>query len=168
MVRVATLGSFNAATEQAATRDALACCESSRFAKMITAGRPYRDMTELRSAIDAAFVAMTWEDVTEAMNAHPRIGAPADTTSAAEQTGAAAAGGDVRAALAAGNAAYEHRFGHVFLICASGLSGAEMLAQLRARLEHSPAAERSVAKGELSKITRLRMARLLGLGDYSL
>ena len=49
----------------------------------------------------------------------------------------------MRQALAAGNAAYEGRFGHVFLICASGLSGQEMLDQLQARLSNDPDAERA-------------------------
>ena len=65
------------------------------------------------------------------MNEHPRIGDRAASTrmSAAEQSGAAAASDQVRQGLAEGNLAYEERFGHIFLICASGLSGQEMLDQ---------------------------------------
>ena len=37
-----------------------------------------------------------------------------------------------------------------------------MLDQLRARLGHDPQAERAVVREELLKITRLRLARLLG------
>ena len=37
------------------------------------------------------------------------------------------------AELAAGNRAYEERFGHVFLICATGRSAPELLAALRER-----------------------------------
>jgi 2-oxo-4-hydroxy-4-carboxy-5-ureidoimidazoline decarboxylase len=69
----------------------------------------------------------------------------------------------VRQGLLDGNLAYEQRFGHVFLICASGLSGQDMLDQLRTRLSHDPQAERSVVRAELLKITRLRLAKLLGL-----
>ena len=83
--------------------------------------------------------------------------------SAAEQSGAAAASDQVRQGLADGNLAYEERFGHIFLICASGLSGQEMLAKLRARLENDQDAERAVVRAELLKITRLRMTKLLGL-----
>ena len=63
------------------------------------------------------------------------------------------------AGLRAGNAAYEERFGHVFLICATGMSAASMLAALRARLGHDPAAEREVVRDELMKIVRLRLAK---------
>jgi 2-oxo-4-hydroxy-4-carboxy-5-ureidoimidazoline decarboxylase len=51
----------------------------------------------------------------------------------------------------------------VFLICATGLSGQDMLDQLQARLGHDPDAERAVVREELLKITRLRVAKLLGL-----
>jgi 2-oxo-4-hydroxy-4-carboxy-5-ureidoimidazoline decarboxylase len=54
--------------------------------------------------------------------------------SAAEQSGAGSASDEVRQALAEGDLAYERRLGHVFQICASGLSGQEMLDQLQARL----------------------------------
>jgi 2-oxo-4-hydroxy-4-carboxy-5-ureidoimidazoline decarboxylase len=160
-----TFGSFNAAPVPDAERDVLACCASTAFAKAVAGGRPYPDTAALLAAVDAAFDALTWDDILESMNGHPRIG---DRTaqggmSAAEQSGAAAAADEVKQALADGNRAYEQRFGHIFLICASGLSGQEMLAQLRARLENNQDAERGVVRAELLKITRLRMTKLLNL-----
>jgi len=162
---VSTLAAFNAAAPEAAERDVLACCASGTFAKAIASGRPYRDPAALRHAVDAELAALSWDDIVESMNAHPRIGdRTADAGwSAVEQSGAAAASGQVRRDLAEGNLAYEERFGHVFLICASGLSGPEMLNQLRARLKNDHESERAVVRAELSKITRLRMAKLLGL-----
>jgi len=160
-----TLGSFNVAPVPDAERDVLACCASTAFAKAVAGGRPYPDTAALLAAVDAAFDALTWDDILESMNGHPRIG---DRTaqggmSAAEQSGAAAAADEVKQGLADGNRAYEQRFGHIFLICASGLSGQEMLAQLRARLENNQDAERGVVRAELLKITRLRMTKLLNL-----
>jgi 2-oxo-4-hydroxy-4-carboxy-5-ureidoimidazoline decarboxylase len=159
--RASVLAAFNAAPAEAAERDALACCASESFAKAITGGRPYQSLDALGAGIDAAFKALTWDDILKSMEAHPRIGDRTEGVSAAEQAGAATAGGAVRQALAAGNAAYEKRFGHVFLICASGLSGQEMLDELQARLENDQEAERAVVRRELEKITRLRMTRLL-------
>ncbi len=158
-----TLAAFNASPAEAAEPDILACCASGGFAKAIAGGRPYRDQAALHAAVDAAFAALTWDDIVEAMNAHPRIGDRAASAgwSAAEQSGAAAASDQVRQDLAEGNLAYEQGFGHVFLICASGLSGPEMLSQLRARLSNDLQAERAVVRAELLKITRLRMAKLL-------
>jgi len=161
----ATLGSFNAAPAQDAERTVLACCASETLAKAVAAGRPYRDLAALLAAVDAAFAALNWDDIVEAMSEHPRIGdrAVRDGMSAAEQSGAATASDEVRKGLADGNLAYEQRFGHVFLICASGLSGQEMLDQLRDRLDNDEEAERTVVRDELRKITRLRMTKMLNL-----
>jgi len=161
----ATLGSFNAAPAQDAERTIVACCASGTFAKAIADGRPYPDPAALLAAVDAAFTTLSWDDIVEAMSEHPRIGdrAVRGGMSAAEQSGAATAGDEVRQGLADGNLAYEQRFGHVFLICASGLSGQEMLDQLRARLDNDEEAERTVVRAELRKITRLRITKMLTL-----
>ena len=161
----ATLAAFNAAPPEAALRDVLACCASGSFARAIVGGRPYRDPAALEDAVNAAFKALSWDDIVESMNAHPRIGdrVPGGGWSSAEQSGAASASDAVRQALADGNLAYEQRFGHVFLICASGRSGQDMLDQLRARLGHDPDAEQAVVRDELLKITRLRLTKLLSL-----
>jgi 2-oxo-4-hydroxy-4-carboxy-5-ureidoimidazoline decarboxylase len=158
-----TLGSFNAAPARDAERTVLACCASATFAKAIGGARPYPDQAALLAAIDAEFNTLNWDDIVEAMSEHPRIGdrAVRGGMSAAEQSGAAAAGDEVRQGLADGNLAYEQRFGHVFLICASGLSGQEVLDQLRARLDNDEEAERAVVRAELRKITRLRMTKML-------
>ena len=161
----ATLGTFNASPAQDAERTALACCGSRIFARAVADGRPYPDPAALLAAVDATFKGLNWDDIVEAMNDHPRIGdrAVRGGMSAAEQSGAAAASDEVRQGLADGNRAYQQRFGHVFLICASGLSGQKMLEQLRARLEHDDKAERTVVREELRKITRLRMTKMLNL-----
>jgi 2-oxo-4-hydroxy-4-carboxy-5-ureidoimidazoline decarboxylase len=158
-----TLGSFNAAPVQDAERAVLACCASGTFAKAIAGRRPYPDQAALLTAIDTVFSALSWDDIVEAMSEHPRIGdrSVRGGMSAAEQSGAAAASDEVRQGLVDGNVAYEQRFGHVFLICASGLSGQEMLDQLRARLDNDEEAERVVVRAELKKITRLRMTKML-------
>jgi len=139
----------------------MACCASRLFAHAMAAGRPYASIDALEASISAVFTSMTWNDVLSAMDGHPRIGArvAAGSASAAEQSGV---GDDTRAAFADGNREYEARFGHVFLICASGLSGARMLAALRERLENDPDTERSVATAELRKITVLRARAAVG------
>ena len=153
-----TLASFNAAPEPAAVTTMLACCASHRFATAMAAGRPYASTDAAVTAAETVFESLTWSDVLEAMDAHPRIGARVSGQSAAEQSGVA---DESRAALAAANVAYEERFGHVFLICATGLSGQEMLRALEQRLENGEMSERGVATGELRKITVLRVRRAL-------
>jgi 2-oxo-4-hydroxy-4-carboxy-5-ureidoimidazoline decarboxylase len=153
-----TLASFNAAPEQEAQAEMLACCASRRFAAAMAAGRPYPSAAAAEAAVGTVFESLTWPDVLEAMDAHPRIGARVSGQSAAEQSGVA---DDSRAALQAGNAAYEERFGHVFLICATGLSGEQMLAALRQRLANGETSERLAATAELRKITVLRVRKAL-------
>jgi len=92
---------------------------------------------------------------------HPRIGEkagdPGDVAlSASEQSGVAQSDAE---ALAAGNLAYEQRFGYIYLICATGLSGEQMLAALRERLTHDDEQERLVVMDELRKIAALRLSK---------
>jgi 2-oxo-4-hydroxy-4-carboxy-5-ureidoimidazoline decarboxylase len=153
------LASFNAAAAEDAVAIMMSCCAATRFATAMAAGRPYSSFAAVEAAISAAFESLDWEDVLEAMAGHPPIGARVAGQSAAEQSGVADSS---RAALAAGNTEYEKRFGHVFLICATGLSGEQMLEALRERLENDPYAERKVATAELRKITALRVRKALG------
>jgi 2-oxo-4-hydroxy-4-carboxy-5-ureidoimidazoline decarboxylase len=153
-----TLASFNASPAGEAVAVMLSCCASRRFAAAMAAGRPYPSLAAAETATRSVFESLTWDDVLEAMSGHPRIGARTAGQSAAEQSGVADSS---RAALAAGNARYEERFGHVFLICATGLSGEQMRAALEKRLGNDPAAERAVATAELEKITLLRVAKAL-------
>ena len=78
-----------------------------------------------------------------------------------EQAGAADAAAATLAALAQGNVTYEERFGHVFLISATGKPADEMLGALRGRLSNDPATELRVAAEEQAKITRLRLNKLV-------
>jgi 2-oxo-4-hydroxy-4-carboxy-5-ureidoimidazoline decarboxylase len=153
-----TLASFNAAPENQAVAAMLACCASRRFAAAMAAGRPYASQAAALAAVETAFESLTWPDVLASMDAHPRIGDRVSGQSAAEQSGVA---DESRAALQAGNAAYEERFGHVFLICATGLSGDQMLTALNQRLKNDEVSERVVAAAELRKITVLRAREAL-------
>ena len=154
-----SLASFNAAATEDAVAVMMSCCSSKRFAAAMAAGRPYPDLAAAGAAVTAAFESLDWADVLEAIAGHPRIGDRAKGQSAAEQSGVADSS---RAALADGNREYEEHFGHVFLICATGLSGEEMLAALRERLGNDPDTERKVAATELRKITVLRVGKVLG------
>jgi 2-oxo-4-hydroxy-4-carboxy-5-ureidoimidazoline decarboxylase len=154
-----SLASFNAAATEDAVAVMMSCCSSKRFAVALAAGRPYSSLAAAEAAVTAAFESLAWADVLEAIAGHPRIGDRAAGQSAAEQSGVADSS---RAALAAGNREYEEHFGHVFLICATGLSGDEMLAALRERLDNDPDTERTVATTELRKITVLRVRKALG------
>jgi OHCU decarboxylase len=155
---------FNRLSDGEAAGELLAVCHSRRWAKEVAAGRPYADLAALQRAADEVWLALDPDDWLEAFAAHPRIGegggASADW-SRREQAGVGGAGQDVQAAIARGNAAYERRFGHVFLISAAGRSAGEILAALQDRLGNDPEAELRVAAEEHRRITRLRIERLL-------
>jgi 2-oxo-4-hydroxy-4-carboxy-5-ureidoimidazoline decarboxylase len=157
---------FNALPPDRAEADLMTCCASTRWARRVAAGRPYPGLPALLAAADAASRALTWPDVAQALAAHPRIGQRATGAgreaawSRREQAGVAAADESTRAALARANEDYEARFGHIFLIFASGRTEAELLAAAQARLANDEATERDVVRDELRKIARLRLERL--------
>ncbi|XRQ04145.1 2-oxo-4-hydroxy-4-carboxy-5-ureidoimidazoline decarboxylase [Actinomadura welshii] len=142
-----------------------ACCASRRWLAAVAAA-PRGDLAALRETSRRVLRELEWADVEEALAAHPRIGERAEGRtreagwSREEQSGVAGAEADLRAALVEGNRAYEQRFGHVFLIRASGRSALEMLRELRERLGNDAETERRVVRAELAEIVDLRLARL--------
>lgn len=161
------LATFNTLPPVVAAAELLACCGSPRWAAAVAALRPFRDLDHLLEAADEAWWALDEADWLEAFVVHPRIGerAAGDGAHAGwsneEQSAAQRAEQAVRDEIAHGNVEYEQRFGHVFLICAAGKSGEEILAELRRRLDESPEAELRTAAEEQAKITRLRLERLI-------
>jgi 2-oxo-4-hydroxy-4-carboxy-5-ureidoimidazoline decarboxylase len=142
----------------------LRCCAAPGWARQVTAGRPYACLADMLAAADAAWAARDPSDLDAAMAGHPRIGERRlSGWSAQEQAGVqAGAGADAMVtALADGNAAYEQRFGHVFLICATGRGQAEILAELNRRMSNDPAAEREAAAAEIRKINDIRLRKLV-------
>jgi 2-oxo-4-hydroxy-4-carboxy-5-ureidoimidazoline decarboxylase len=153
-----TLDEWNALDPAGAERELRQVCAAPRWAREVAASRPHPDVASLQATAE---VALTDADLDEAMAGHPRIGdGTAGGASRREQSGVAGADPAVLAALADGNRAYEERFGHVYLVCATGRSAQELLDILRARLGNDPATERAVALAELAAINRLRIARL--------
>ena len=154
-----TLAELNALPAPACENALRAVCTAPRWAAMVAAGRPYTSVDALQAAAAAA---LTDADLEPALAGHPRIGdRDASGVSGHEQAAVASAGADVHTALAAGNAAYEERFGHVYLVCASGRSADDLLATLHSRLANDPSTERAVALRELAAINRLRIAGMV-------
>jgi OHCU decarboxylase len=126
-------------------------------------GRPFLDDERLLEAARRVWWDLGREDWLEAFAAHPRIGErPAAGFASHEQAGMDGAAAGIRAALAEGNRRYEQRFGHVFLICATGRGADELLAELRRRLGNDPSTELREAAAEQARITELRLSRLVG------
>ena len=159
-----TLGELNELDQARADAEFRRCCGSLRWARTMAAARPFATLEAMIDAGDACWAALPADDWLEAFAAHPRIGEqqPGSAWSSEEQAGMASAADDVRAKLAALNAAYLSRFGYIFIVCATGLSPAEMLSMLEARLSNRPAIELRIAAEEQRRITGLRLAKLAG------
>jgi 2-oxo-4-hydroxy-4-carboxy-5-ureidoimidazoline decarboxylase len=154
---------FNALEEHAAFAALHEACASTAWARRLLAARPYPTVDTLYAASDAAMAELTTADLEEAMAGHPPIGRPkeGDPTSAREQRGMAGASEDLRTEMLELNLAYQDRFGHVFLICATGRTGEQMRDAVRERIGNSPEQEREIVRTELGKINRIRLARLV-------
>lgn len=140
----------------------MACCAAPRWARVVAAGRPYDSVAQLYAVADAAVADFSDADLAAALAGHPRIGdRSADARSRREQSGVSAASARTLADIADGNGDYEQRFGHLYLVCATGRTAPELLSLLRSRLQHDVATERRVTLEELAAINRLRLAQLV-------
>jgi allantoicase len=150
-------------TPQQAEAELYAVCAAPSWAAEVAAGRPFATLADLREASNAAWDRLDRDARLAAFAAHPRIGTTTQASdwSRAEQSASASPTPDTAQALAEGNAAYEERFGHVFLVSADGLRAEEVLARLRERLGNDPDAELANASAEQQKIIDLRLARLV-------
>ncbi|HWD80554.1 MAG TPA: 2-oxo-4-hydroxy-4-carboxy-5-ureidoimidazoline decarboxylase [Kribbella sp.] len=143
-----------------------ACCDVPRWVDAVLGKRPYGDVAALTAVADQVLRELDDNEVDRALRAHPRIGdrpqgaSTEASWSRSEQSGVGDDAG-VRQELAEGNRQYEDRFGRVFLICATGLSAAQMLSSLRTRLTHDDATEAAVVHEELRKIALLRLSKVV-------
>lgn len=137
------------------------CCGSTRWVDAMLARRPFGSMTALSESAGSIWRGLSEHDWLEAFRHHPKIG---DRTAAGiakqEQSSVASASASIVTELADANREYEARFGHIFIICATGKSAESILEALRERLDNNPKAEIQIAAEEQLKITQLRLKGL--------
>ncbi|KAG7948648.1 hypothetical protein I3843_13G017400 [Carya illinoinensis] len=155
-------------------KDFLACCGSTKFAKEMALASPFASLEEaVRAARDIWFNKVDVNAWLQAFSAHPQIGDSTPTShhhrtspnsaqwSKGEQsTAVATATSSTLQELSEWNARYREKFGFVFLICASGRTSDEILAELKNRYPNRPIIEFEIAAQEQMKITELRLAKL--------
>jgi 2-oxo-4-hydroxy-4-carboxy-5-ureidoimidazoline decarboxylase len=163
---------LDALPREVAAAELRRCCGASRWVEGMLARRPFRDLPNLLRAAAEVWATMRREDVLEAFSHHPRIGGDLDALrsrfaqkgdllwSAREQAGIASSDDDTLRRLSEGNRAYEARFGHVFVVCATGKSARQMLEALESRLGNEPDIELEIAAAEQAAITALRLQKL--------
>lgn len=147
------------------------CCGSSRWVKEMVRRRPYGSVADVLASADEAWDLTTDDDWREAFSHHPRIGdrqaaatqsSRAADWSAGEQSAVQSATEAVQSELARVNREYEERFGHIYIVCATGKSPEQMLEIAQKRLSNDPQKEMRVAAEEQRKITQLRLKKLFG------
>jgi len=146
------------------------CCAATRWAEELTSLRPFANERDLLEAADKVWATMREEDWLQAFRAHPRIGerkaihasAQSATWSTQEQAAAATAESETLEKLAAGNRAYEDKFGFTYIVCATGRTVHEMLEILTQRLISTRAAELAEAAEQQRQITEIRLRKWLG------
>lgn len=152
----------NALVPERAQVELRSCCGQSEWVRRMIDARPFASWDALVSTAESIWFALDAAGWREAFAAHPRIGERGGSRwSRAEQTGATSAGESTLTALATANREYEQRFGHVFLVCATGKSAEEMLAMVGQRMQHEPDDELRIAAAEQMKITKLRLMKLV-------
>ena len=142
------------------------CCGAPAWIERMLAARPFTSREEALNAARAIWFALSPDEWREAFAHHPRIGdvdslqrkfAASAPLSEREQSAVSVAQSEVLQSLLEGNRAYEARFGHIFIVCATGKSADEMLALLKARLSNEPGEELRIAAEEHAKICELRL-----------
>jgi 2-oxo-4-hydroxy-4-carboxy-5-ureidoimidazoline decarboxylase len=152
---------LNALTDGAAVGELLGCCAAPGWARRVAAGRPYGSLPDLLAGADAAWAAREPGDLDAAMAGHPRIGERGLPGWSRQEQSGVGEDAETSRALREANAAYEERFGHVFLICATGRGPEDILAELRHRMLNDPGTEREVAAAEIGKINAIRLRKLV-------
>ncbi len=155
---------FNQLSAEDAAARVTGCLGVPRWVEEVVAGRPYQDRKTLLDRGRASADQLSDDELASAISRHPRIGEQSDADNAeAAHSRTEQAGVDPtdEARLRAGNAAYEERFGRVFLIRAAGRSSAEILAELQRRLGNDDVTERGETVRALRDIAVLRLQQVV-------
>ena len=160
-----TLNEFNRLPAPQAAEELYRCCASKKWAEALATKRPFANLNAVCTTGDEVWFKLDHREWLEAFSHHPQIGGDIskmrEKFPSQEQAGINGADEQTLQGLSKGNLEYEMKFGHVFLICATGKSAQEMLTALNSRMKNSAEQELKNAATEQSKIFKLRLAKLL-------
>lgn len=133
-----------------------------RWVEDVASRAPFATLDDLLAVASAEATPLSPDEIDEAIAHHPRIGEKPKGEGTAQQFSRAEQGADTEFAdeIAAGNAAYEERFGRVFIIRAAGRTRREILDELTRRLTLDDAVELQVVGEQLRDIALLRLEKL--------
>jgi 2-oxo-4-hydroxy-4-carboxy-5-ureidoimidazoline decarboxylase len=157
-----TLTELNVADHAQARQALLRCCGSDLWTKRMLDSRPFSGSGHLHATAEAIWRELGCDDWLQAFSTHPKVGERNNNTwSAQEQRGMAEAPIEAAENMARLNEQYEAKFGWIYIVCATGKSASQMLADLTQRLSNTPEAELPLAAAEQEKIMHLRLDKLL-------
>ncbi|AME02462.1 OHCU decarboxylase [Moraxella osloensis] len=141
------------------------CVQINEWANRIVTQRPFSDSQQLYNFAKDQAMTWTWQQISDALGNHPRIGEKKAIQSLNEREQQFSKNEQsnvnltnaVQDALYKGNVDYENKFGFIFLIRALGRSTEEILAELNRRLNNTPEQEQLEVKDQLSQIALLRL-----------
>ncbi|MFD7156589.1 2-oxo-4-hydroxy-4-carboxy-5-ureidoimidazoline decarboxylase [Kribbella sp. NPDC059898] len=132
------------------------------------ASRPFASVDELHGRMLSVVLAAPRERQVAFLNAHPELAGRAHRSEVTRNSDEEQAGAGLNslsttdsAHLAELTGAYRARHGYPFILAVRGLTTADILEQLADRAGRETAAEFETALGEIAKITRMRLARLV-------
>ncbi len=164
------LARWNKSPFDEAVAQILPCCSSRAWAREMAARRPFLDDVALVAASDEIWRALSTSNWMEAFRGHPRIGESIShvrsteasaTWAMQEQMSVADAADATKIVLAETNREYEKKFGHIFIVCATGKSTPEMLEILTRRMSNDAETEIHEAAEQQRQITQIRLRKWL-------
>lgn len=167
-----TLDDLNSMPRDEAEELLRACCGATSWVNAMLDRRPYESATRLLDDADVAWAMTSVDDWHEAFSHHPRIGDKAgrsgqpglaDGWSEAEQKKIRLASSSTHDQMSLVNIAYERKFGHIYIVNATGKSANDLLTIARSRLKNNAEKELRIAADEVRAITRVRLEKLIGI-----
>lgn len=140
-----------------------------RFLARLAAARPFGDVATLFARAEEIVLAIPEDEQLELINAHPRLGAPPASVSAASfrEQGYDRETAAAMADLERLNAEYEARFGFRFCVFVNGRSRPELVPVLEAAISADRGSEIRRALGDVVEIARDRFQRSAELAQVS-
>lgn len=145
------------------------CCGASRWLVGMMALKPFESFESVQQQAEKVWQSLDETDWLEAFRHHPKIGdvnalrkkfASTAKWAAGEQGGASQSSDEILEELRQVNNEYEKKYDFIFIVCATGKSGAQMLEILKVRMKNDRPTELKNAAAEQLKITKLRLEKL--------
>lgn len=152
-------------TTDAALREGLtASLAVPRWVEDVASHAPFESLEQLMLVAYTEATPLSPDEIAQAIAHHPRIGEKpkGEGTSQAFSRAEQGSSEELADEIAAGNRAYEERFGRVFIIRAAGRTRAEILAELNRRLQLDDETELVIVGEQLRDIALLRLEKLFG------